>query len=182
MTIATDCSVCHNHNGGGDVRHINGTLEATGGPCNSCHSYDTVAGTWGSGSHKDDPVNEGWGAHAKHIDHIKARHSVTLDPGTDTYGTGAAAAVCGTCHTNMEANHTLGNTSGRLINFGDGTYKSVGEGGFSFLFDPAATTGLPATLPRPQYNGQSGTSSSVNPKTCSAVGCHFTTTPVWSAY
>jgi predicted CxxxxCH...CXXCH cytochrome family protein len=28
----------------------------------------------------------------------------------------------------------------------------------------------------------SGTSSSVNPKSCSNISCHFQTTPVWNAY
>ena len=57
-----------------------------------------------------------------------------------------------------------GNTTGRLINFGDGST--------TYQFGPSA----------PLYNGSPGTSSSVNPKTCSNISCHFQTTPVWSAY
>lgn len=71
----------------------------------------------------------------------------------------------------------MGGSTVRTINFGNGTYKYGGASGFSFLFDP----GAPTTNP-PTYNGVSGTSSSVNPKTCSNVSCHFSTTPVWNAY
>jgi predicted CxxxxCH...CXXCH cytochrome family protein len=173
---ATICTQCHKHSAD---TVFNGDAYKGGG-CNGCHDYDTrVAFNWGDGF--TGQAVEGLGAHKKHIDHIKARFSVTLDPNADSFGTGAAAQVCGTCHTNTVGEHTTGGGT-RLVNFGDGTYKEGGAAGFSFLFDPAATTGLPATLPRPQYNGVVGNSSNVNPKSCSAVGCHFQTTPVWSAY
>jgi len=199
MTISTDCSGCHGHNGDtlgiAGQRHIDG-IKYGGGNCDSCHHYDVVGatysapvwtgGTWGTVANSKDGLtpNQGQGAHAKHINHIKTRLAIAtvLDPVSQTFGAGVSANVCGSCHTNLAGNHSLGGSLVRTINFGDGTYRTGGAAGFLFLFDPAATSGLPATLPRPQYNGVSGTSSSVNPKTCSAVGCHFTTTPVWSAY
>jgi hypothetical protein len=178
--IATDCTTCHTHvsasaTGFTDVtKHINGAVE--GGTCNSCHSYDTVAGSWGIGTHQDAPTNEGWGAHAKHIDHIKARFApLTLNPTTDTFGTGAAAKVCGTCHTNQSVDHSTGGGGTRTVNFGNARYKegsTTGADGFSFVFGSA----------NPVYNGVVGNSSSVNPKNCSSISCHFQTTPVWNAY
>ncbi|OGW42016.1 MAG: hypothetical protein A2X57_10820 [Nitrospirae bacterium GWD2_57_8] len=97
---------------------------------------------------------------------------MTLDPNADTFGTGAAAAVCGTCHTNTGANHSTSGGGTRSINFGDGTYKEGGAAGFDFRFGAI----------NPLYNGVVGQSSSVNPKTCSNISCHFKATPVWSAY
>src|SRR5574341_52701 len=174
----TVCTQCHKHSA--DTVYNGDAYK--GGGCNGCHDYDTRVGfNWGDGF--TGQAVEGFGAHKKHIDHIKARFApLTLDPNLDQFGLGAAAQVCGTCHTNTVGNHTTDGSSLRLINFGDGTYKEGGAAGFSFLFDPAATAVLPATLPRPQYNGVVGTSSSVNPKSCSAVGCHFQTTPVWNTY
>lgn len=166
----TLCTNCHKHSS--DTTYNGEAFK--GGGCNGCHSYDTVAGSWGIGTHQDAPVNEGWGAHAKHIDHIKTRFSVALDANADTFGAGAAAKVCGTCHTNAAVDHSTGGGP-RSINFGDGRYKegsTNGTDGFSFLF--GATN--------PAYNGVSGTSSSVNPKSCSNISCHFTTTPVWQSY
>jgi predicted CxxxxCH...CXXCH cytochrome family protein len=187
---ATDCSGCHGHNGETSgilgQRHIDGTKYG-GGNCNSCHDYDVngatyaggvwSGGTWGkavTGSNA-----EGFGAHAKHINHIKTRLSYTgaMTPTGQTFGTGEPANICGTCHTNTAGNHVLGGSTARTINFGDATYKTGGSTGFSFLFDPSAPTTNP-----PIYNGNSTTSSSVNPKSCSNISCHFTTTPVWNAY
>ncbi|MFA4835456.1 MAG: CxxxxCH/CxxCH domain-containing protein, partial [Dehalococcoidia bacterium] len=163
---ATLCTVCHKHSS--DTTYNGEAFK--GGGCNGCHDYDTrVAINWGTGYTAQ--AVEGFGAHKKHIDHIKARFSVTLNPNTDTYGTGNAANVCGTCHTNLVGNHSTGGGP-RSINFGDSTYKEGGAAGFSFLF--GATP--------PVYNGVVGTSSSVNLKSCSAVGCHFKTTPAWNAY
>jgi hypothetical protein len=164
-----------------------------GGNCNTCHDYDVtgaswdgtkwINGSWGKLPHRDGTTAEGWGAHAKHINHIKTRLGITgaLTAAGQTFGSGQPANICGTCHSNLESAHEYSGTV-RTINFGDGTYKYGGATGVSFLFDPAATTGLPATSPRPQYNGISGTSSSANAKSCSNIGCHFSTTPVWSAY
>lgn len=157
---AGNCSGCHNHDGYGDARHINGTLEASGGTCNGCHSYDTVGGAWGSGTHKDGAIAEGWGAHARHIDHLKALAGVTLNADTDTYGSAAFNAVCGVCHSQVPANHTLDNSSQRLINFNGATTYQTG-----------------ASIPL--YNGISGTSSTANAKTCSNISCHFISSPRW---
>jgi hypothetical protein len=187
MTYANDCSGCHGHNGGpgGPVgqRHIDGFKYGSGN-CDSCHDYDVVGasyigglwtgGTWGK-NHKDGTTNEGWGAHAKHINHLKTRLSWTtwFDAANQTYGIGTPANICGTCHTNTAGNHVTGGSLDRTINFGDGTYKYGGAGGFDFTFESANA---------PKYWGTGGVSSSVNPKNCSSVSCHFSTTPVWSAY
>ncbi len=111
------------------------------------------------------------GAHAKHIEHIKTSlGGLVLNPAADTFGAGSKSdKVCGTCHTIAASNHMTGT---RLINFRDGSYLSGGVGGFSLVFGSS----------NPVYNGVVGTSSSVNPKTCSNISCHFQTTPVWSAY
>ena len=160
-----NCNSCHNHNGYGDARHINGILEAAGGACDGCHSYDTVAGAWGSVDHKDAPINQGWGAHAKHIDHLKLRNSVaSLSPTADGYGSAKFNLVCGVCHNQNEATyHTMDNSSARRIDF---------NGSTTYQFGPNP----------PVYNGASGVSSAAHPKTCSNVSCHFKATPVWSAY
>lgn len=185
----TNCVSCHDHvnatnDGFADkTKHINGSVE--GGGCNGCHDYDTVGatwtgtewtgGTWGKNSKDGLTPNEGWGAHAKHINHIKTRLSITgaLTLTGASYGLGEAANVCGTCHTNIAGNHTTGgSTTGRLINFGDGIYKTGGAAGFSFVFGSV----------NPAYNGSPGVSSATTPKTCSSISCHFSTTPLWSTY
>ena len=155
------CNACHGHDGSG-ATHINGTLEATGGTCNSCHDYDTVNGDWG----KSAKAVEGWGAHAQHIDHLKSLNGIaTLDPVADNYTSANFIAVCGTCHTTTQSNHTMNNSSGRMINFGDN----------------AVTYRLNNTVSA-VYSGTSGSSSSLAAKTCSNVSCHFQTTPVWQGY
>ncbi|MBI4827083.1 MAG: CxxxxCH/CxxCH domain-containing protein [Nitrospirae bacterium] len=188
MVIA-DCIGCHTHlNNDGTFLdpslHINGAVNAAGGGCGGCHDYDNAGsvyasgvwtgGTWGKLPHRDDPTNQGWGAHAKHINHIKTRLAITyvLSTSNQTFGVGEPANVCGTCHTNTVGNHTTGGSTVRSINFGDGTYKYGGAAGFSFVLSGT----------NPTYNGVSATSSAVNPKTCSSVSCHFSTTPVWEAF
>jgi hypothetical protein len=178
MTIAaTDCAGCHGHNGDtlgvAGQRHLDG-IKYGGGNCNSCHDYDVngatyaggvwTGGTWGKSVTGSNP--EGFGAHAKHINHIKTRLSIAtaLDPVGQTFGINTPANVCGICHTNTGTNHLMGGSTARSINFGDGSTV--------YQFGPSA----------PLYNGNSTTSSSVNPKSCSNISCHFTTTPVWSAY
>ena len=161
----TTCTQCHQHSS--DTTYNGEAFKGAGG-CNGCHDYDTVAGVWG----KNPQAVEGFGAHAKHIDHLKGRFTITLSPLTDQFGTGAAAALCGTCHTNSAANHSMGGGGTRSINFGDGTYRANGAAGFSFLFGAAT----------PTYSGIVGNSSAVNPKTCSNISCHFQTTPLWQSY
>jgi predicted CxxxxCH...CXXCH cytochrome family protein len=156
-TIASGCTGCHGHEGNGP-NHIDGNLQATGGACNACHSYDTVGGSWGSGTHLDGAVAEGWGAHAQHIEHLKTLRGISLDANTDTYGSASFNAVCGVCHDRSPYYHTLDNSSARMINI-----------------STAYQTGASA----PSYLGVSGTSSSVNPKTCSNIACHFNATPRW---
>jgi predicted CxxxxCH...CXXCH cytochrome family protein len=166
LTIGSDCAGCHGHNGNGPT-HIDGTLQAAGGSCNSCHDYDTTAGgtTWGTTNFGKTVAMEGRGAHAKHIEYIKARYRVTLNPASDTFGSGNAAVVCGVCHTNLVANHTMSDsTQPRSINFGDG----------SLVYKFGNTN--------PLYNGAYNTSSAVYPKSCSNLDCHYKTSPVWSKY
>lgn len=194
LTAVSDCSACHNHNGNttgtAGKRHMDG-IKYGGGDCNSCHDYDTVGstyasskwsgGTWGKAGTNFGAyplVAEGWGAHAKHINYIKTRLliAVALDPTNQTFGLGNPANVCGSCHTNLIANHNMGGSTGdptgRVINFGDSTFKVGGTTGTLFLFGAS----------NPLYNGVSGTSSGTTGKTCSNLSCHYFTTPVWSTY
>lgn len=192
---ATACSGCHSHvntSGTGftdSSKHVNGVVDAAGGDCNSCHDFDAVGstfsagkwsgGTWGKlnlGNYAT--VSEGWGAHAQHINFIKTRLGITvaLTASGQSFGVGVPANVCGTCHTNT-GTHNMSATggtdpAGRSINFGDGTFRTGGPTGRSFLI--GATN--------PVYNGVSGTSSSSVAKTCSNISCHYFTTPLWSTY
>jgi predicted CxxxxCH...CXXCH cytochrome family protein len=166
-TDTQDCSGCHGHNGdmSGALgrRHMDGILFGSGN-CDSCHSYDTIGGTWGKTNYGGTAASEGIGAHAKHIIYIKARWGQTLKPATDSFGTGAAAAVCGVCHTNVAANHSMGDsTKPRYITFGESLTRQFGSSA-------------------PVYNGVYNTSSAVNPKTCSNVDCHYKQSPIWSTY
>jgi len=152
------CTNCHKHSGNStyDAKAYDSPTD-----CNACHDYDTRNGgaTWGA--NPISPVNEGFGAHAKHIQYIKARWGITLNPATDTYGNGSAAAVCGVCHSNVLVDHTPG---------ASGNPRSITFGGSA-----ARQFGTAALL----YNGNSSTSSSVNPKSCSNVDCHYKTSPIW---
>jgi predicted CxxxxCH...CXXCH cytochrome family protein len=190
------CNGCHTHvNTDGTfndkTKHINGIVD--GGGCNGCHDYDTVGatyaggvwtgGAWGVGKTALDGLNpgQGWGAHAKHINFIKTRLAIGaagLTPTGQVFGTGEPANICGTCHTNITTNHTTGgSTTGRLINFGDGTFKMGGSTGTTIKFDPLTGTGHD-----PFYTGASGTSSATQAKTCQNISCHYFTTPLWSTY
>jgi hypothetical protein len=169
-TLYTSCGSCHNtlKNGATNVgnaftdkaTHIDGTVQVSM-PCNGCHSYDTTDSwttTYGV---------EGIGAHVKHIAYIKARYGVTLSPSTDQFGTGAAATVCGMCHSNSTGDHSMDQSVNvRNINFGDAAGRTARQFG-------------PST---PFYEGTTGTSSSVNPKSCSNIDCHYLTSPIWSIY
>jgi len=163
-TTNTNCSQCHTHvNTSNDgftdpSLHIDGQVIAQqGGSCNSCHGYPPVQGD--GFACQDDPICEGKGAHQQHVNNIASAKGVTLDPNNDQFGTGTAATVCGTCHTNNSANHMSGT---RVINFGDGSteYEFVNGGGVT-------------------YNGVPGTSSSTNLKSCSNISCHFGESPGW---
>lgn len=159
MTLA-QCALCHDHfNADGILNkpslHIDGIVQASG-KCNTCHAYPPAPGD--GFSYLDTPVNEGKGAHMKHILNIAAAKGVVLDPQNDKYGEGAAAVVCGACHTNQPANHFSGT---RVINFGDGSTE--------YQFGPS----------QPVYNGLPGTSSNVKLKSCSNISCHFGNTPGW---
>ena len=159
------CNTCHGHDGYG-ATHIDGTLQISGGGCNSCHDYDVdaVTGDWG----KNPKAIEGWGAHAKHINHLKLMSGVTLSANGDNFNSVNFNAVCGVCHTRNGSNHAMGGSPNtRTISFGDGITV------YAFSTSPSTT---------PSYNGLTGTSSASTPKTCSNVSCHYQTTPVWQGF
>lgn len=156
MTIANDCSGCHGHNGS-DAAHINGVLVASGN-CDSCHGYQSAS--WATATER---AVEGKGAHAKHVAHLVALWGGTLNPTGDGFGSGASwTNVCGKCHNG--ATHNMSEAIG-----GNGRQISI-EAAYQFGSFAPSYTGVPAT------------SSSVNPKSCSNISCHFQTTPVWSTY
>jgi len=168
------CTSCHPHNGtrqstdplADNDLHINGNLEATK-HCNTCHDYDT-RGTTGELWGKSPIAVEGIGAHAMHINYLKARmNKANLNPNVDVFDTDAFNGVCGTCHTRLQSNHEQTNrlTSLRNITFGD--ISSVNR-----QFGPN----------QPKYNGTTGVSSAVTPKTCSNIDCHYKTSPIWQPY
>jgi hypothetical protein len=155
MTISTPCTPCHTHEGSGP-NHINGVLLGSGGSCTGCHDYDTGAGAWGSGSGNGlDGTATAWGAHKKHIDHLKARTGTVLSATTDTFGGTNFNAVCGFCHSqNKLADHGPdGGLTTRKINFNGSAAHTFGSG-------PTPTF---ATVAR----------------TCSILDCHFKATPQW---
>lgn len=171
MTIATNCSTCHAHNGDASgplgTRHMDGKLVGSTGNCNGCHAY--TAAEWANPSFiKAGGSNaEGAGAHVEHINWITANKGITLSALADSttgYGSGNAGAVCGVCHSNLGANHPMTSNTTRTINFGDdsGTYQFGGS--------------------LPVYNGNSANLSATTPKTCSNLSCHYFTTPIWSSY
>jgi predicted CxxxxCH...CXXCH cytochrome family protein len=122
--------------------------------CGSCHGYPPTPGDG-----KANQAVEGKGAHAKHVSHIAALVGVPLDPNTDTYTTGASLAVCGVCHdVSTSANHHTGGGTRNLLLAS------------SYQFGASA----------PAFNGTVGVSSSVNPKSCSSLDCHYQGTPVWA--
>ncbi len=170
------CSTCHNTlkvnpTGVANVftdkaLHVDGIVQVSM-PCNGCHDYDTNGGTWGNVTNKNyggTPGIEGRGAHYKHIEYLKTRNSVTLNPTTDTYGNAAMTAVCGVCHSISAGDHSMDQSvNTRTINFGGSTARQLGGS-------------------TPAYSGSTATSSSVNPKSCSNIDCHYRTSPIWSTY
>jgi predicted CxxxxCH...CXXCH cytochrome family protein len=170
----TTCTQCHPHNGTRDSTdpllgrdfHMNGKIEANNF-CDTCHDYDT-RGADGSLWGKSAMAVEGFGAHAMHINYLKGRMGVaTLDPNADAFGTGKAALICGTCHTNMASKHEQSNWGApRKIHFGESTARQFGS-------NSDYTT---------WYGGITGVSSASTPKTCSNIDCHYKTSPVWSPF
>ena len=161
-TIASDCTLCHGHNGDSagesGKRHLDGIRYAAK-DCNNCHAYDTNGSTWTPNL----SGGAGPGAHAIHINFIKSRISLaSLTPTGQTFGAGEPAALCGTCHTNTLAEHTDGS---RHITFGaGGTTNTMGSGysgSMSLLFGP------------------SNPSFSTGAKSCSNLLCHYAVTPSW---
>jgi len=160
--LASDCSGCHGHNGNGGS-HIDGILYGAGA-CNSCHWYDIAdAGAWTTTVGVSGSVNlwqstNAWGAHVKHITHLKTRYGVWLTASTNafsTVGTNNAAAfaqVCGVCHTQNSGNHM--NTSRQI--FGD-TWNTI----HLFGTGPMKWDSLGAN------------------RVCSNVDCHYKQTPIW---
>jgi hypothetical protein len=140
-----DCVSCHKHGSG----------FSGGGSCDSCHDYPPDP----SGGNAAFAV-EGEGAHVKHVNHIAALASVTLDPNVDGFGDANTTAVCGVCHDMNGGNHETGGGT-RNINFNGSLTNRFGSSG------------------TPTYNGVQDTGSAVTPKTCSNVRCHFQATPWW---
>jgi len=172
-TLST-CTTCHSTvvDASGNIinklLHING-INNYAMSCNQCHDYDTTGGgtTWGKTNYGGTALMEGRGAHAKHIEYLKAKNpTLPLVAGSDTWLSASFIAICGTCHSTNEAvDHTPGNTAGsRNINLGSPTF--------------ARQFGLSI----PVYNGQYNTSSSINPKSCSNTDCHYRTSPIWSNF
>ena len=181
---AGTCNSCHGHDGNG-ANHIDGTLQAAG-DCNSCHDYDSVGsvwtgaptnrytttGTWGTNAIS--AGNAGFGAHARHINYIKARLSIStaLVATNQTFGVGDNKFVCGTCHTVLEVNHNSASNPNRSINFNDG----------GNMLAPSHTTQqssllyLTGTNPSYNYDTTAGTGA----RTCSNLSCHYFTSPAWS--
>ena len=129
--------------------------------CNGCHAYDTD-GSWTDSLPDPDMSGltppEAEGAHQKHIDHRVNVSGSTLSATADTFGSGVAAAVCGTCHTNDSGQH---------------------QNGARQIWLSGTNPFAPGT---PVYNGVPGTSGSVNPKSCSNINCHFGDSPEWAPY
>jgi predicted CxxxxCH...CXXCH cytochrome family protein len=173
------CSTCHNNVTPGGTylnssfldiqQHANGVTTGGGTTCNGCHAYDAADWATTTNNYGGTVANEGVGAHAKHITYIKTRWGITLNPITDFgtsgsgYSTGAAAAVCGVCHSTVIGDHMVG---GRVINFNNSVARQFG------------TNNNPTTW----YTGVSTTSSALNAKKCSNLDCHYGTTPYWSTY
>jgi len=166
-SASTICSDCHTNVSAADNKtfydktlHINRIVEAKS-DCNGCHKYD-VSGTnaWLNTTGTDL-------THYKHITFIKNRLSIFSQLTTVgmTFGTGRAAAVCGTCHTNTLAQH---NDGSKQITFGaGGTTYTMGAGtanSMSLLFGGS----------NPSASGTTGVNI-----TCSNLMCHYATTPNW---
>ena len=145
-------------------QHLNGSIEAVMN-CASCHDYDVNGVTWGGVKNANYAGNnQGIGAHYKHIVYLKAKYNVALS-NNDTWASNGYIRVCGTCHSITATDHSTGTpTNPRSITFGDNVTNPRNFGG------------------TPLYNGNSGTSSAVNPKSCSNTDCHYRTSPVWSTY
>lgn len=134
-------------------KHSTG-FDASGGACDSCHGYPPTAADG-----KAYQATEGKGAHLKHVNHLAAKAGITLDPNADSFGDANTTMVCGVCHDMNAASHEMGGGT-RSINF------------FG-----AATFQIGATAPA--YNGTQGQPSSVDPKSCSNLNCHFQASPWW---
>ncbi|MGC2062402.1 MAG: CxxxxCH/CxxCH domain-containing protein [Thermodesulfovibrionales bacterium] len=156
--LGTCSTTCHVDAANGNTPYPAGQWGGSSGSvgltCGSCHLYDPAA--IGSAPSLD---VEGKGAHAKHISHLLSLTGQTLDATSDSWGDTKFQLICGACH----------DVSQNVLHH-----------------DGARTIRMPSTYQfgssPPIYNGVSGISSGVTPKTCSNVSCHYTTTPVWSAY
>jgi predicted CxxxxCH...CXXCH cytochrome family protein len=168
------CSGCHPHNGTRQSTdplvpndlHMDGRLQASK-YCDTCHDYDTRGANntiWG----KSQMSVESFGAHAAHINYLKGRMNVTtMDANVDGFGSANFNGICGVCHSRLQSNHEQANrtTSLRNITFGDisAVNRQFGQN-------------------LPQYNGATGVSSNITPKTCSNVDCHYKQSPIWQPY
>jgi hypothetical protein len=155
------CNSCHGHTGWG-TSHIDGKLQASGGSCNSCHWYDTGGAAWTttngiSGGTGLSMNAASWGAHTKHINHLKARWGSTLNAATDIYGSAAFNNVCGVCHDQTAAS-THGPDGGpttRQIGFNGSTARQFGASA-------------------PNWNTVT--------RSCSSLDCHYKPVNAWGSW
>lgn len=155
------CNSCHTHTGWG-TSHINGTLEASGGTCNACHWFDTTdAGAWATVEPAPTASlwnsTNAWGAHIKHINHLKAKWGSTLSV-SGTFGDSNYKMVCGVCHTSDSTNdHDMS---------GSGFSRQIWATSSGWT-----TAQFGSSLP--SWNTLSASRS------CSNVDCHYKATPAW---
>ncbi|MDA8099544.1 MAG: CxxxxCH/CxxCH domain-containing protein [Nitrospiraceae bacterium] len=164
----TVCTSCHKHSG----NTTNDGDAFKGGACNGCHGYPPMAGD-GNAYMMVNGVSVtvfegkgGWsaatgsGGHKAHIDHLISLTGLTLNPSTDSFTGPNVAVLCGTCHDMTVGNHSTDGNGTRNINF---------NSGLTYSFGTAVQ----------KYNGIPGVSSTVAPKTCSNVSCHYKESPRW---
>lgn len=167
-STSTNCQSCHSNIASGGANrtfvdntlHVNGIVEG-GGDCNSCHDYDTTGGgaNWGFGSGGGlNGGTWGWGAHAKHINHLKARNAASLNAVGGVFGSAEFNKVCGVCHSNVE-----GNDHAPVAGAGAGNRNINFSAGGNLQFGPSLPSFNPAAANR----------------SCSSVECHFKASPAW---
>lgn len=154
--------------------HGDGTARTWGVPltCAGCHDYDTVGATYSGGiwsggywgrSPKATP--DGFGAHAKHINHIKSRlgYTAALNAAGQTYGAADSdnVKICGTCHSTLAADHMNGSRQILTQTTGNHPFTMGGSTGTSLVFGPSD----------PVY--------STTERSCSNLTCHYFTSPRW---
>jgi len=145
---------------------------STGVGCAACHDYDVVGseltgGVWSGGYWGKFPQSspDGFGAHARHINHIKTRLGYTsgLNAVNQAYGEAESdnLKVCGTCHSTNPVDHLNGSRQIFYQSSGNHPFMMGGSSGTSLLF------------------GTTNPSYSAVDRTCSNLSCHYFTSPRW---